>query len=186
VTKVTEGNGKATNMNGEAADATAEAQAPPATDIDAPKLIAERDSYLDQLQRCRADYANLRRRTDQERAQVREQANARLIHDLLPVLDDLQDGLAHAPKGDAVESFVNGMRLVEQKFRQVLERAGATPIEAAGEPFNPALHDAVDVDAAGGNVVTDVYRQGYRLGQNVLRPAAVRVGPGKGGERGAS
>ncbi|HEU5433735.1 MAG TPA: nucleotide exchange factor GrpE [Thermomicrobiales bacterium] len=183
---MTEANRDATRMNGEAPGAAADEQAPPAAAIDAQKLAEERDSYLDQLQRCRADYANLRRRTEQERAQLREQANARLIHDLLPVLDDLQDGLAHAPQSDDAEAFVNGMRLVEQKFRRVLERAGATPIEAAGEPFNPTLHDAVDVDAAGGNVVTDVYRQGYRLGQSVLRPAAVKVGPGKGGNGEAS
>ena len=179
---MTEANREATRMNGEAPDAATEAQAPPAAEADVQKVTEERDSYLDQLQRCRADYANLRRRAEQERTQLREQANARLIHDLLPVLDDLQDGLAHAPKGDEAGAFVNGMRLVEQKFRQVLERAGATPIEAAGEPFNPTLHDAVDFDAAGGNVVTDVYRQGYRLGQSVLRPAAVKVGPGKGGK----
>jgi molecular chaperone GrpE len=174
---------EATKMNGEA---PADAAESPATTGDVRKLTEERDSYLDQLQRCRADYANLRRRTEQERAQVREQANARLLHDLLPVLDDLQDGLSHVPQGEEDAPFVKGMRLVEQKFRQVLERAGATPIEAAGAPFDPALHDAVDVDAAGGNVVTDVYRQGYRLGQSVLRPAAVKVGPGKGGERGTS
>ncbi|HET7093190.1 MAG TPA: nucleotide exchange factor GrpE [Thermomicrobiales bacterium] len=172
-------------MNGETPNAAADNQAPPAA-ADVDKLAEERDAYLDQLQRCRADYANLRRRTDQERSQLREQANARLIHDLLPVLDDLQDGLAHAPNDEQNDAFVNGMRLVEQKFRQVLERAGATPIEAAGAPFNPTLHDAVDVDAAGGNMVTDVYRQGYRLGQSVLRPAAVKVGPGKDGEGGTS
>jgi molecular chaperone GrpE len=174
---VTEANREAMKMNGDAPDEAVEEQAPATADLHA--LTAERDSYLDQLQRCRADYANLRRRTEQERTQVREQANARLIHDLLPVLDDLQDGLAHVPSGEDDAPFVKGMRLVEQKFRQVLERAGATPIEAAGEPFNPTLHDAVDIDAAGGDTVTDVYRQGYRLGQSVLRPAAVKVGPGK-------
>lgn len=139
------------------------------------KAVAERDAYLDQLQRSVAEFANYRRRTEQERDRAREQANAALLRDLLPVLDDLQDGLAHVPAAEQESGFVNGFRLVEQKFRQVLERYGIARIESEGAPFDPSLHEAVDFEP-GGDTVTAVYRQGYRAGPQVVRPAMVKVG----------
>ena len=139
------------------------------------RAAAERDAYLDQLQRSVAEFANYRRRTEQERERAREQANTALLRDLLPVLDDLQDGLSHAPAGEPESGFVDGVRLVEQKFRQVLERYGVARIESEGAPFDPSLHEAVDFEP-GGDTVTAVYRQGYRAGPHVVRPAMVKVG----------
>ena len=139
------------------------------------RAAAERDAYLDQLQRSVAEFANYRRRTEQERDRAREQANTALLRDLLPVLDDLQDGLAHAPANEPGGGFVDGVRLVEQKFRQVLERYGVARIESEGAPFDPSLHEAVDFEP-GGDTVTAVYRQGYRAGPHVVRPAMVKGG----------
>jgi molecular chaperone GrpE len=139
--------------------------------------LAERDRYFDQLQRTAADYANFRRRTEQDRAQQRLLANEQLLRDFLPVLDDLQRGLGAIPTDEQDSKVAEGMRLVEQKLLNTLRRYGVTPIEALGLPFDPAVHEAVEADPAGGNFVTAVYAPGYKLGEGMLRPAMVKVGP---------
>ena len=139
--------------------------------------LAERDEYLDQLQRSRAEFANLRRRVEQERSQIREIANQALLAQLVPVLDDFQRALAAVPEDQRQTPLVQGLELIERKFWAVLERSGVSPIEAAGQAFDPSLHEAVDtVPGTAANTVVDVYQTGYRLGQRVLRPAAVKVG----------
>ena len=139
--------------------------------------LAERDRYFEQLQRTSADLANFRRRTEQERAQQRLVANEQLLRDFLPVLDDLQRGLGAIPAEEQESKVAEGMRLVEQKLLSTLRRHGVTPIDSLGLPFDPAFHEAVEADPAGGNVVTAVYAPGYKLGDGMLRPAMVRVGP---------
>lgn len=152
----------------------AESTADGASDLEA--IAAERDRYLDQLQRTAADYANYRRRTEQERSQQRLTANEQLLREFVPILDDLQRGLASLPPEEQDSHLAEGMRLVEQKFLKTLQKYGVTPIEALGQPFNPALHDALDADQGGGDTVVAVYAPGYRLGEGVLRPAMVKVG----------
>ena len=149
---------------------------PPADGIDLETALTERDHYLDQLQRTAADYANYRRRTEQERAQQRLAANEQLLREIVPVLDDLQRGLAALPPDERESKLAEGVRLVEQKFLNVLRKHGVTPIESLGQPFDPAIHEAVEADPAGGNTVVDVYVPGYRLGDGVLRPTMVKVG----------
>ena len=148
--------------------------------LDLETVLAERDRYLDQLQRTAADYANYRRRTEQERAQQRLAANEQLLRDFVPVLDDLQRGLAALPPEEQTSKLAEGMRLVEQKFLAALKRHGVTPIESLGQPFDPAIHEAVEADPAGGNTVVGVYAPGYRLGDGVLRPTMVKVGTESG------
>jgi molecular chaperone GrpE len=147
----------------------------PQDGIDLETAVAERDRYLDQLQRTTADFANFRRRTEQERNQQRFAANERLLRDFIPVLDDLQRGLNALPADDQSAPLAEGMRRIEQKFLATLDKHGVTPIEAMGEPFDPSVHEAVDADP-GGNTVVAVYAPGYLLGENVLRPAMVKVG----------
>lgn len=169
---------KNAGANGEARPA--EAFPDGAETAEAPGLAtvtAERDEYLDQLQRSRAEFANFRRRTEQERTAIREIASQALLTQLLPAFDDLQRALAAVPDDQTETPFVQGVRLVERKFWNVLERAGVTPLEAAGQPFDPALHEAVDmVPGTAATTVVDVYQPGYRLGAALLRPAMVKVG----------
>ena len=137
----------------------------------------ERDRYLDQLQRTTAEYANYRRRTEQEREKQRLSANERLLREIVPVLDDLQRGLAAIPSDEQGSKLAEGVRLVEQKFLNALRNNGVSPIEALGQRFDPAVHEAVELDPAGGDTVVAVYAPGYRLGEGVLKPAMVKVGP---------
>jgi molecular chaperone GrpE len=143
---------------------------------------AERDRYLDQLQRTAAEYANYRRRNEQERSQQRLAANEQLLREFVPVLDDLQRGLNALSPEDQQSRLAEGMRLVEQKFMTTLSRHGVAPIDAMGQKFDPAVHEAVEMDPRGGDTVVAIYAPGYRLGNNVLRPAMVKVGNGDGNE----
>jgi molecular chaperone GrpE len=127
--------------------------------------------------RAAADFANYKRRTDEERATLGQFSNAVLISKLLGVLDDFDRALDNVPP-DAHESWVDGVRLVERKLRNVLESEGVTPIEAVGQPFDPNLHEAVvheeTADHPDNHVIDEVQR-GYRLHDRVIRPSLVRV-----------
>jgi molecular chaperone GrpE len=143
------------------------------------KAQSERDAYLDQLQRSVAEFANYRRRTEQEREQVRATAAKSLLEQLVPVLDDLHRAIDAIPAEIKESSWVNGVINIERKFAGVLERQGVTPVESLGQPFDPALHEAVATDpGSSGTTVVEVYQNGYRLGSTLLRPAMVKVGDG--------
>jgi molecular chaperone GrpE len=152
------------------------------SDLDLDAVMAERDRYLDQLQRTAADFANYRRRIEQDRAQQRLAANEQLLREFVPVLDDLQRGLSSLPPDQQESKLAEGMRWVEQKFLTTLKKHGVTPIESLGQAFDPSVHEAVEADPAGGNRVVAVYAPGYRLGDGILRPAMVKVGPGEDGQ----
>ncbi len=160
-----------------AEDEAATAEAAAAANAELEAITEERDRYLDQLQRTSAEYANYRRRTEQERERQRLAANEQLLREFVPVLDDFQRGLASVPENDETASMIAGLRLVEQKFLNTLRRHGVTPVESLGMPFDPAVHEAVEMDPTGGDTVVAVYQPGYRLGDGVLRPAMVKVGP---------
>jgi len=142
--------------------------------------VAERDGYLDQLQRTLAEFANYRRRVDQERNQAREFATRDLLRQLVPVLDDLQRAIGSIAEDQRETSWVQGVNMIERKLNGLLEREGVTPIDAIGQPFDPAVHEAVASDpGSGGQTVVEVYQAGYRHKNNLLRPAMVRVGDQK-------
>jgi len=135
------------------------------------------EEYLQNWQRTAADFANYKRRTDEERNALGEFAKALLITRLLGVLDDFDRALESVPD-DAHEGWVEGIRLVERKLRGVLESEGVTQIEALGQPFDPNLHEAVDYEETTedpDNQVTAELQRGYRLRDRVIRPALVKV-----------
>jgi len=135
------------------------------------------DENLRAWQRAAADFSNFKRRTDDERDTVVRFSNAVLIGKLLSVLDDFDRALENVPP-DTDDAWVEGVRLVERKLRSVLETEGVTPIEAAGLPFDPNVHEAVvheDTADYPDNQVIGELQRGYRLHDRVLRPALVRV-----------
>jgi molecular chaperone GrpE len=145
--------------------------------IDVAKVVAERDGYLDQLQRSVAEFANYRRRVEGERVKARELATRGILLQILPLVDDLQRALGAVPAESADASWVQGVQLIERKLAALLEREGVVPINETGQPFDPALHEAVATEPGSSqNVVVEVYQTGYRQGDQVLRPAMVKVG----------
>jgi molecular chaperone GrpE len=141
------------------------------------KARAQSDEHYRSWQRAAADFANYRRRTEEEREALARFANAALIGRLLTVLDDFDRALEHVP-ADADQGWVEGVRLVERKLRSVLESEGLKPIDAVGQQFDPNVHDAVvheDTAEHPDNQVIGELQRGYRLHDRVLRPALVRV-----------
>jgi molecular chaperone GrpE len=140
-------------------------------------VIAERDDYLDRLQRSMAEFANYRRRVEQDRNRAREIATSNILVQLLPIMDDLERAIANVPADQAETSFVQGVQFIQKKLAGLFERESVTPIAAVGQPFDPAVHEAVATeDGSTQNVVVEVYQTGYRHGEQVLRPAMVKVG----------
>jgi molecular chaperone GrpE len=138
---------------------------------------ARSEEHLYNWQRSAADFANYKRRTDEERATVGQFSNVLLIGKLLAVLDDFDRALESVPP-EAHDAWIEGIKLVERKLRGVLEAEGVTPIEAVGQPFDPNLHEAVvhepTADHPDNQVIGEVQR-GYRMHDRVIRPSLVRV-----------
>ncbi len=141
------------------------------------KVTAERDDYLDQLQRSRAEFANFRRRNDQERAQLRDFVSRDIASQFLPVIDDFERAMTMAPTDGSDAAFVQGVEMIQAKLTAVFDRLGITRIDALGQPFDPAVHEAVATEpgTSGSNVV-EIYQHGYRIGDTLVRPAMVKTG----------
>lgn len=139
---------------------------------------AQADEYLDGWQRARADMANLRKRLEREQAEFGKLANASLIVRLLPVLDDFERAFQTVPDNLRVLTWVDGVFLIWRKLQAILEAEGLQPIEAARQPFDPSVHEAVmqeeTTDHEDGQVISELQR-GYRLHERVLRPSMVKV-----------
>jgi len=143
---------------------------------------AKAAEYLDLLQRERASFINFRRRSEQERAEAQQYGAAQLLKKLLPVVDDFDRALQSAPEGSP---WVEGVRMIDRKLHTLLEQEGVTPINSVGQPFDPALHEAIAYEEGGegDDVVAEEFARGYRHKDKVLRHAVVKVGKGQVGEK---
>jgi len=161
----------------------AEAAAEPES-LEAAKALLQQEKeeaqrFLANWQRAEADFVNYKRRVEQERGEAMRIANAALIINILPVLDDLERALASLDIRLVGLTWFDGIRLIYRKLQLVLENAGVSQIEAEGQPFDPRFHEAVMYgEGEEGKVVAEVQR-GYKLNDRVLRPAMVIVGKGK-------
>jgi molecular chaperone GrpE len=141
------------------------------------EATARAEQNLYNWQRSAADFANFKRRTDDERSAQAQFSTAVLISKLLSVLDDFDRALENPPE-DVPESWLEGVRLVDRKLRGVLESEGVTAIDAVDQPFDPNLHEAVvheDTADHPDNQVIGELQRGYRLHDRVIRPSLVRV-----------
>jgi molecular chaperone GrpE len=154
-------------------------------EADFEQLLADtqrkRDEYLDLAKRTKADFENFRKRMVAETKAAGARGKADVIREVVPVLDDLERALQAAgldPDGDSPDALAHGVLLVFRSLREALERNGVEPVDPGGEPFDPQLHEALSTqpapDADSGTVV-EVVQKGYRLGDQLLRPARVVV-----------
>jgi len=136
------------------------------------ELNGEHERYL----RLLADFDNFRRRSERERSTAARSGKREIILALLDVLDGYDRALQHMD--DAPASIAEGVEALHRKFLGLLQAQGVTPMLALGEVFNPELHDAIGLmeseELEPGTVAEEVQR-GYRWGDEVLRPARVRV-----------
>lgn len=140
------------------------------------ELQAKVDSLEDSLLRAKAESQNMQRRANAERNDAIRYANAELMRTLIPVLEDFDRTFAAADSADS--SILEGTRLVHANLVKALRDFGLEPIEAAGESFDPSIHEALmhqPTDAMPPGRVMEQVTRGYRLRDRVLRPARVIV-----------
>jgi molecular chaperone GrpE len=129
------------------------------------------------LQRERADATNIRRNYDQQIAGLRATAKASVVRDLLPVIDNFERALKHVPAELEGNDYVKGIQGIVKQFEKTLADLGVEKIKTVGEVFNPHLHEAVSMEEGDGDqeVVSEELQSGYKLGDDVIRHAMVRV-----------
>jgi len=137
------------------------------------------EEYLANWQRTQADFINYKRRSEQERQEFNKYANSSLYCSILPVLDDLERALNAIPDEYAKTDWVEGVRLVERKFKTILEGQGVKPICALGMDFDPKLHEALRQEKGKEGMVISEVQKGYVLHDKLLRPSRVIVGKGE-------
>ena len=130
-------------------------------------------------QRAQADFINYKRRSEQEKEEIGKFANAMLMLNLLPILDDLERAFASIPNHLAKLSWVDGIRLIERKLQANLEAQGLSLIKALGEPFDPKLHEAAMHGKGKEGEVIKELQKGYKLQDRIIRPTIVVVGNGE-------
>jgi molecular chaperone GrpE len=143
------------------------------------QLVAERADLKDRLLRVLADFDNFRRRADRDRSEYLQYAAMEMVRDLIPILDDFHRAMkVETVDKEHVKEYVKGIELIYQRLFETLKKAGLEPIAAAGKPFDPNLHQAVDRLQTGDfpdQTVLEEYQSGYNFKGKLLRPAMVKV-----------
>jgi molecular chaperone GrpE len=156
-----------------------------ATEEDVPALKAELEAwqsraneYLDGWQRSRAEFANYKKRQEREQGLVYQNAAGAIIKRYLEVLDDLERALKNRPQEGDGAAWAEGIELIYRKLSAILEVEGVTAMRTEGQLFDPNLHEAISQeknDHYESGQIIEVIKQGYMIGERVLRPALVRI-----------
>lgn len=138
-------------------------------------LRAERDELRDTLLRRQAEFDNFRKRIERDRVEQSQYASMEVVGDLLPILDDFERALT-ADSGSP--EYAKGVQMIYNRMAETLKKTGLEPIETAGKPFDPHLHQAierVETNDAPDNTVIGEFQRGYHFKGKLLRPSMVRV-----------
>lgn len=161
---------------GDGADATAGDAA--TSGLGDAALRQENQALKDRYLRTLADFENLRKRTEREKADFFRYALSGILKDVLPVLDNFDRALDHAEEAD---EFHKGVALIYKQLFEVLQKHGLKPIDESGVHFDPNVHEAVireEDDSVPSQTVVAVLQKGYFLHDRLLRPALVKVAVG--------
>ena len=140
------------------------------------ELAREVATLTEALQRERADATNIRRRHDEQIAQLRTTIKASVIEEMLPALDNFERALKHVPVDLEGNDYIKGVQGVVKQFESTLKDLGVERIKTIGETFNPNIHEAVSADGDGDTeTVSEELQAGYVVGDRVIRHAMVRV-----------
>lgn len=134
------------------------------------ELKDEKDKYLRML----AEYDNFRRRTQKDRENVYADAYGEALGELLPILDNIERAIVYSDSAN----FADGMKAITGQISTAMEKLGIETFGAAGEPFDPMLHNAVmhvEDENLGENVIAEVFQKGYKKGDRIIRHAMVKV-----------
>jgi len=162
----------------ETAESQAHASSPAESELQ--KVKAERDSLLDRLARAQAEFDNARKRASKEQQDYRDYAVSDAVKIFLPVIDSLERALQTNSEG---AEFRNGIELIDKQLQAALARLSVQPIVAKGEPFDPRMHEAIEMvetSEAPDHQVIDELQRGYKFKDRLLRPAMVKVAKNSG------
>ena len=129
------------------------------------------------LQRERADATNIRRQHDEQIASLRTVVKSNVVRDLLPVIDNFERALKHVPADLKDNDYIKGVQGVVKQFEDTLAKIGVERIQTVDAPFDPKYHEAVSMEEGDGSqeVVSEELQAGYKIGEDVIRHAMVRV-----------
>jgi molecular chaperone GrpE len=145
--------------------------------VDVEQLLQQIAELTDALQRERADVTNVRRRHEEQMAGLKTMLRAQVVRDLLPVIDNFERALKHVPSELEGNEYIKGVQGVVKQFEKTLSELSVERIKTTGEPFDPRYHEAVSMDDGEGatEVVSEELQAGYKIGEEVIRHAMVRV-----------
>jgi molecular chaperone GrpE len=136
------------------------------------------DEFSDGWQRERAEFANYRKRIERDRESQKQNNRIDVIKKYLAVHDDFERAMKNIPQESVQESWLEGLKLIDQKLKTLLEGEGIAPIPIENSAFDPVLHEAIsheeNPDFESGQII-EVVQKGYTIGDRVIRPALVRV-----------
>lgn len=145
---------------------------------DIANLKKQNQEYLEGWQRSQADYANLKRRVDEDISRVAKFASADLIQKIIPIMDNFRRAANHVPDELKDNSWVQGVAQVEKQIDEILIQEGVQKIDVLGKEFNPEESEAIgfeDNKKYKDNQVCEVLEDGYKLHEKVIRTAKVKV-----------
>ena len=142
------------------------------------QALEETKTHQEQYLRTLADMENLRKRTQREKEELAKFANEGILREILSVIDNLERAVEHAEQAENDAGLLEGVQMTLTQFTQVLNRFGVEPVEAVGQPFDPAFHQAMgqlESEEYPANTVVQQVQKGYQLNNRLLRPAFVML-----------
>jgi len=146
-------------------------------DID--KMRLEAAQNLEGWRRMQADFANYKKRIDNERADMAGYYKSEAVNAFLPVADDLERALHNVPNAIAKDPWFKGFSMLQNSFDKALSQNKTEVFGKIGDEFDPNLHQAVMEESGPSGQVIKVFVKGYRMGERILRHATVSVGSGQ-------
>ncbi len=152
---------------------------PDTSDVDNTTLLQQQiDELTAAVQRERADAVNMRRRHEQQITSLKQTVRAGVIRDLLPAIDNFERALKHVPADLRGNSYIKGVEGVVKQFEKALHELGVERIKTVGQAFDPRWHEAIameDEDGGTQEIISEELQAGYKLGDEVIRHAMVKV-----------
>ena len=142
------------------------------------QALDDNKTHQEQYLRTLADMENLRKRTQRDKEELAKFANENILREILPVIDNLERAVEHAEQTESAEGLFEGVQMTLTQFSQLLNKFGVEPVEAVGQLFDPAYHQAMgqmESDEHPVNTVVQQMQKGYQLNNRLLRPAFVML-----------
>ncbi len=171
---------KTQNNNQQMAEKEQENQIPTKLKEELDQKEAKIKELEDQLLRLQAEFKNYKRRVEKEQLELADYIKGELFKKIIPILDDFKAMMLHAEEGKNEESILHGAKIIYEKLKEVLEKEGLEKIPSLGETFNPEYHEALMTrptsEEKEHDRVVEVYQDGYKLKERLIRPSKVIVG----------